>query len=205
LVTAFLMLLLAVDHTAPSGFDRRGAALIQAIPWGQLAFLPQLGSDLGGGLYGFYVLPALVGGYVAVRRQWRVLALLLGVFALHYVLISPKQFITAYRPSPHFGVEGAGGLESFPSGHVEWAVSFYGLLAVLGWRGVSARWRVAILPAYAFVVLGTILGRIALGRHWPLDTFAGLLAGLLALRLLLAMHGWSWRPVANPAADAAAP
>jgi undecaprenyl-diphosphatase len=201
LVTAFLTLLFTIDHTAPTVLDRRGAAMIQAIPWGNLTFVPRLGSDLGGGIYGFYVVPALAGVYFALRRRWRALALLSGVFVLHYVMISPKQFVMAYRPSPSFGVEGAGGLESFPSGHVEWAVSFYGVLAALAWQSVSARWRVAIWPAYALVVLGTIVGRIELGRHWPLDTFAGLLAGVVALRLLLSLHAWPWQPAPEAVAD----
>jgi membrane-associated phospholipid phosphatase len=194
LFVPFMTLLLAVDHASPSGFDRWLAALVQSIPWGALSFVPRLGSELGGGMYGFYVVPAVVALLFTAMRRWRLLALVCGVFVLHYLMISPKQFITAYRPSPMFGVEGAGGLESFPSGHVEWAVSFYGLLAVLAWRALAGRWRLAVLPVYALVVLGTMLGRIDLGRHWPLDTLAGLFAGLIALRLLLAFHAWRWQP-----------
>jgi membrane-associated phospholipid phosphatase len=102
-----------------------------------------------------------------VTRQWRLLGLLVAIFLLHYILISPKMFVTAYRPSPLFGVDGGGGLESFPSGHVQWATSFYGLLAFVGWRSTEGRWRWAVLGAYALVVAGTMLGRMELGRHWP--------------------------------------
>src|SRR5215208_1264 len=129
LLLAFASLTLALDHPEPTGFDRRVAAEIQSIPWGVLSFLPRLGSDVGGGVYGFYVAPAAAAVGFAAFRRWRLLALLLTAFALHYLLISPKLLITAYRPSPLFGVDGDGGLESFPSGHVEWAVSFYGFLA----------------------------------------------------------------------------
>src|SRR5690606_18596313 len=122
------------------------------------------------------------------KRRWELLIPLAAVFALHYLLISPKLFVTAYRPSPEFGVAGAGGLESFPSGHVQWAVSFYGLLAYIGWRNTTGNVRWAVLAAYAGVVVFTMLGRIELGRHWPLDTIAGVLAGLIALRLLVALH-----------------
>jgi membrane-associated phospholipid phosphatase len=145
LVAAFLTLLFAVDHANPSGIDRHLARAIQAIRWGELAFLPRLASDMGGGVYGFYVVPALMGAWFAATRRWRMLVLLVAVFALHYVLIAPKQLVLAYRPSPLFGVEGAGGLESFPSGHVEWAASFYGLLAYLAWRAVPAPWRRAVI------------------------------------------------------------
>jgi undecaprenyl-diphosphatase len=187
---AFLTVLLVVVLGAPTSVDRQLASQIQAIPWGRLAFIPRLGSDLGGGTYGFYLVPALAATTLGALRRWRLLALLLGVFALHYLLISPKLFITAYRPSPEFGVQGAGGLESFPSGHVQWAVSFYGFLAYLGWRVAPQRLRLPLVLTYATVVLATILGRIELGRHWPLDTLAGVLVGLIALRILVVLHAW---------------
>jgi undecaprenyl-diphosphatase len=188
LSAAFLALLLTAPHTHPSPFDRVLMRDVQGIPWGSFSFIPRLGSDIGGGLYGAYLVPALLGVAFAGTRQWRLLGLLAAVFALHYILISPKMFITAYRPSPLFGVEGAGGLESFPSGHVQWAVSFWGFAMVLGWRSLSgSRLRWAVLAAYVLVVLGTMLGRMELGRHWPLDTVAGVIAGLVALRLLVLM------------------
>jgi undecaprenyl-diphosphatase len=178
---------------APTTFDRWVAGSIQSIPWGAFEAIPRAGSDLGGGVYGFYVIPAVAAVVFAALRRWRLLALLLAVFVLHYLLISPKLFITAYRPSPDFGVQGAGGLESFPSGHVQWAVSFYGFLAYLVWRVAPARLRFAVLPAYAAVVIGTMLGRIELGRHWPIDTLAGVVVGLIALRLVIVLHAWPRR------------
>jgi undecaprenyl-diphosphatase len=185
LVVGFVALLLVVIRAAPTAFDRRWAAEIQAIPWGELAFVPHLGSDLGGGVYGAFLAPTLTAGAFVVGRRWREFALLGAVFLLHFVLISPKLFVTAYRPSPRFGVDGAGGLGSFPSGHVQWSASFYGLIAYLLWRTLPVRLRWVVLPIYAAVVLATMLGRIELGRHWPIDTLGGVLAGLLALRLVI--------------------
>lgn len=185
---AFLALLVGTPHGDPSGIDRALMRDVQGIPWGSFAFIPQLGSDIGGGVYGTLVVPALAATLFAATRQWRLLALLAAVFALHYLLISPKLFVEANRPSPLFGVEGGGGLESFPSGHVQWATSFYGLLAFAGWRATEGRWRWAIVGGYAVIVLGTMLGRMELGRHWPVDVVAGVLVGLIALRLLVVFH-----------------
>ena len=53
-----------------------------------------------------------------------------------------------------------------------------------------------MLPAYAAVVLATMLGRIELGKHWPVDTVGGVLAELIALRLVIALH--AWRPRSAP-------
>jgi membrane-associated phospholipid phosphatase len=194
IVCAFLTLLIIVDMAGPTALDRWLAGQIQGIQWGGLDFLPALGSEVGGGATGFFLVPLLVAGGLAVRRQWRLVALIGGVYALHYLMISPKLFIPAERPSPLFGVEGAGGLESFPSGHVQWAVSFYRLLAFLAWQAAPRHWRWAIVPAYVTIVVFAALGRIELGRHWPVDTIAGILVGLLAVRILIGIyHHWAGR------------
>jgi membrane-associated phospholipid phosphatase len=202
LAAAFATLLLLVARSAPTSFDRRWAAEIQAIPWGELAFVPRLGSDLGGGVSGAYLVPAIVvAGFVAFR-QWRPLLLLGAVIVLHFLMISPKLFVTAYRPSPLFGVEGSGGLGSFPSGHVQWSASFLGLLAYLTWRAAPVRFRLPIVAVYAAAVLATMLGRIELGRHWPIDTVGGAIAGLIALRLVILLHRWLGRLDGAPRVDA---
>lgn len=188
---AFLTLLFIVIQTQPTSLDRELARDLQSLAWGPLEFLPRFGSDLGGGVYGMYLLPAVVSTGFAMTRQWRLLALVVAAFVLHLLLISPKVFIEAYRPSPAFGVEGGGGLSSFPSGHVQWAASFYGFLAYLAWqyaRQIPAR--VGIAAGYIGIVGLTMLGRIELGKHWPIDTVAGVLAGIIAVRLLVMLHGW---------------
>ncbi|MFN0095795.1 MAG: phosphatase PAP2 family protein [Dehalococcoidia bacterium] len=195
---AFVALLGVVLTGGPTEVDTWLAGRIQSIPWGAFAAIPRLGSDIGGGVYGAVAIPALTGAFLLWRRQWRLLALLGAVVVLHYVLISPKLFITAYRPSPAFGVEGAGGLESFPSGHVQWAASFYGFLAYF-LIGLQPRLRWPIIAGYVLVVAGTMLGRIELGRHWPIDTVAGVLAGVIALRLVILAERWLARRHSRPA------
>jgi membrane-associated phospholipid phosphatase len=185
LLLSYAILLLIVERGGPTSWDRRVAGAIQAIPWGGLAFVPRLGSELGGGPVGFGAVPAATAAAFVVWRRWRRLALLAALFALHAALISPKLCVTASRPSQAFGVEGDGGWRSFPSGHVQWSTSFYGFLAYLAWRAAPVRLRIVVPPAYGAIVLGTMLGRIELGRHWPIDTIAGVLAGLIALRLVI--------------------
>jgi membrane-associated phospholipid phosphatase len=92
------------------------------------------------------------------------------------------------------GIEGVGGSQSFPSGHAEYVVTFYGFLAyLLVLHARTQAQRAAIVVAWGIFALATGFGRIAEGRHWPLDVLAsyvvgfGLLAGLIwlyrALRL----------------------
>ncbi|MFN0147321.1 MAG: phosphatase PAP2 family protein [Dehalococcoidia bacterium] len=193
---AFLALLVVVAKSAPTGFDRSLAGSLQSLSWGPQTTLAGTISDVGGGPWGFYVIPALVAVFLAAKREWRLLVPLVAVFALHFVAISPKAFIPAFRPSPEFGVLGAGGMESFPSGHSQWATSFYGLLAYIAWRRTGGNLRYLVIGLYAAVVILTMLSRIELGRHWPTDTVAGLLIGLVTLRLLIALHSGAerWRP-----------
>jgi undecaprenyl-diphosphatase len=196
LASTFAVLLLTVSTNGPTAFDRWLMGEIQGMNLSSLGAWAQWASDFGGGMYGVYVIPAVAGLVLAAKRQWRALALVAAVFALHYAFISPKLFIETHRPSPAFGVEGAGGLESFPSGHVEWAVSLYGFLAYLVARSFP-RFSLPIAGVYATVVVMTMLSRIELGRHWPIDTIAGLLVGLIAVRLLVALHvlpGWRRQP-----------
>lgn len=191
LVAGFAGLLGTVLIGAPNALDREVTTFLQGLPWQGLGFIPQLGSDVGGGVYGTLVIPAAAAAWFAVTRRWKLLLLVAGAFALHYVLISPKLFVTAYRPSPAFGVEGGGGMESFPSGHVQWAASFYGLIAYLMLQNARRNgMRAAIVGAYVLIVGLTMLGRIELGRHWLTDTVAGVLAGLVAVRILVALHRW---------------
>ena len=188
LAGGFALLLGTVLIGAPNAVDREFTRTTQGLG---LHFLPWLGSEIGGGVYGTVIAPALAGTWFVATRRWKLLILLGAAFALHYVMISPKLFITAYRPSPVFGVDGGGGLESFPSGHVQWAVSFYGLLAYLLLSNATTTWhRIAILGMFALVVVGTMFGRIDLGRHWLTDTVAGVLVGLIALRIMVHLHRW---------------
>jgi undecaprenyl-diphosphatase len=187
IAAVFLALLAVVDIAGPTGIDVWLTDRIQAIPWGDFRFIPEAGSLIGGGYIGFYVVPAIAATLFALTGRVQLLLLLLAAFALHYLTISPKLFIEASRPSPLFGVDGGGGLESFPSGHVQWATSFYGLLAYLTWRTVRGNWRWLVAAVYAAVVAAAVLGRIELGRHWPIDTLAGVLVGAIALRALIAL------------------
>lgn len=200
LSTAFLLLLWIVNRSAPTELDRQLARGIQQVPWGSFAFVPTWGSEIGGGLIGFYIAPIGLAVLLLARRSWRHLGLLAAVFLLHFALISPKLFIEAHRPSPAFGVEGGGGLSSFPSGHVQWTVSFWGFVAFLVWQATPFRFRPLVLGAYTLLTVAAMLGRIELGKHWPVDTLAGLIAGLIALRLVTAIHGWRPRSPAPPSA-----
>lgn len=123
-------------------------------------------------------------------RQRVEAALVMLVLPLHVLGNFPKAIVERDRPSDFFeGIVGVGGGMSFPSGHAEFAITFYGFMAYLGLMHLRGRaQRVSVILVWlAFVVL-VGFGRIAHGRHWPLDVLIGyvvgigLLSGLIWLR-----------------------
>jgi undecaprenyl-diphosphatase len=115
------------------------------------------------------------------------------IFPLHVLGNFPKALVERDRPSEVMdGISGIGGGKSFPSGHSEFAISFYGFLVFLVVLELKLGWQRALLVVawLTFVTLcGT--GRIAYGRHWPLDVLAsyvmgaGILSGLIWLHAVL--------------------
>ncbi|WP_273845883.1 phosphatase PAP2 family protein [Rubrobacter calidifluminis] len=87
--------------------------------------------------------------------------------------IRPHLFHFPGYPIPHSF--------SFPSGHADMAVAFYGVLALLLARLLSGGWRWLVLAAGLLLVLIIGFSRIYLGVHYPSDVLGGyLLAGFWA-------------------------
>lgn len=127
---------------------------------------------------------------VLVLQRWWVAVLLVLTVPLHILAQFPKALIDRPRPPAGIeGIEGVGGLRSFPSGHTEYVVTFYGFLAYLLVLDTRGRWaRVAIVVAWLVLALATGFGRVAKGRHWPLDVLASYVVGLGLLSGLIWLH-----------------
>ena len=73
---------------------------------------------------------------------------------------------------------------SFPSGHVEGAMLFYGLIFLLARRIEHRALRLAIQTGSVVIVTATAFSRVWQGAHWPSDVLAALLlGGMLAIAL----------------------
>jgi membrane-associated phospholipid phosphatase len=102
----------------------------------------------------------------------------------------PKALIDRPRPPAGFSsIVGPGGDHSFPSGHAEYVISFYGFLAIIVLQHVDRRWqRVLVATSFAIFALTVGAGRVSMGRHWPIDILASyafgaaILSGILWLR-----------------------
>jgi membrane-associated phospholipid phosphatase len=148
----------------------------------------------------FLMLFAVIALVVVWRGETAGAVVLLVSFPVHVLSQFPKFFFERPRPSEEFeGVVGIGGLNSFPSGHSEYVVSFYGFLAYLAIIHLPSRaqkW--AAGAGFAAFALTVGFGRIAGGRHWPLDVLTSYVIGLGILSGLIWLHS-SWRRAAAEA------
>lgn len=117
-------------------------------------------------------------------------ALVAFVFPLHVVGNFPKAIVARERPSELFeGIVGVGTGKSFPSGHAEFAVTFFGFLAYLLLIHVRGRvQRAAVILAWLVFAVLVGLGRVDEGRHWPLDVLTGYVVGIGLLSGLIWLH-----------------
>jgi membrane-associated phospholipid phosphatase len=137
----------------------------------------------------FLLLFAAIVAVLATGHRGAAVILTLS-FPLHVLAQFPKAIVDRPRPSPAFdGIDGVGGLQSFPSGHAEYVITFYGFLAYLVMLHLVAPWqRGLVLTAWILLALATGFGRVAEGRHWPLDVFASYVVGLGLLSGLIWLH-----------------
>jgi membrane-associated phospholipid phosphatase len=116
--------------------------------------------------------------------------LLLFAVPLHILANFPKAFMDRERPSELIeGLTGFGGLKSFPSGHAEFAVVFYGFIAYVALLHVHNRvGQGLILLAWVGMCLAVGYARLSVGKHWPLDMVAGYVIGIGILSGLIWLH-----------------
>ncbi|HJT56568.1 MAG TPA: phosphatase PAP2 family protein [Ktedonobacteraceae bacterium] len=86
-------------------------------------------------------------------------------------------------------------VHSFPSGHTETDVAYYGFLLYLSFTPPVRQWRYHnyLIPFQIFAALDILLigySRILEGEHWLTDVLAGYLSGALWLALCIFLYGW---------------
>jgi membrane-associated phospholipid phosphatase len=167
-----------------------------ANPWCDVVF--SITTNLGD--HTFYCLAVAPLFWVVDRRRAGALLLLILVSGL--VNTAAKLWVDSPRPDPAFVRvldfrPYQAGSHSFPSGHAQTAVVFWGYLA--WWL---RRWWFSV--AAVVLVAAVSFSRLYLGVHFPIDILGGLALGvLLLLTLPSRLERWSHEDFRLPAAAAA--
>lgn len=127
----------------------------------------------------------LIAAWLAIRREWRALPILLVVPAGMLLNVGLKSFFMRPRPMLDEPLVQLATL-SFPSGHAVASTVFYG--AACGLVFARSRRRVVRAAALAIavaMVLVVMFSRVYLGAHFLTDVIAGVAVGTACLALFL--------------------
>jgi membrane-associated phospholipid phosphatase len=155
------------------------------------------------GFIAWFVVLSLIG--VVVWRRggspipWFVTAIFISLGTL---LMDGLNFVIGFlvarpRPtSPPIHVFMPETIPSFPSGHVENDVVYYGFLLYLSFTKPVSQWRYRwiLFPFQVYAVLNILFigySRVLEGSHWLNDALAGYLTGALWLALLIFLYRWT--------------
>lgn len=128
-------------------------------------------------------------------KQAIFLALTVGVGNSINILIG--DLVGRPRPSPKLiHVTTPLAFNSFPSGHTEHDVVFYGFLLYLSCTKPVREWKYRwfLLPFQIFALVAILAigySRILEGEHWVSDVLGGYLSGLLWLFLFIFLYRWT--------------
>lgn len=181
----FLELADEVQEGSTNSFDVQVVQALRraedrAVPIGPV-WLREVGMDLTalGGHAILVLAVASVAGFLALRRQWRGMTLVL-VASLGATVLSSvaKALVGRQRPDvvPHLREVTS---LSFPSGHATLAAAVYLTLGAIVAQLVRGRWTRAyclLLPMFVAGLVGA--SRVYLGVHYPTDVLGGWALGL---------------------------
>ncbi len=189
---------LVVDaHKGPLPGDVWGSLSVQHVLWGRGALSTGIDdvSNLSWQVPAAITVSA-VTGLLLLLRQWLsalITPLAVGVADGSNYLIS--QLVQRPRPAGH-GIHVAASIKnfySFPSGHVLYAVVFFGFLIFLLRLAQRARpWLGTLIVPLAALIVLMPLSRLLQGEHWPSDVLAGALWGLFWLLATIQVFRWAW-------------
>ena len=179
LAICFSIVLLDAMLRPLAGFDLPLMQRIQAIDApGLSSYLSSI--SLLTGSEGAIAVWALATVVFAARRLWPA-ALAMFLMPVGGVVNTLIGLTLVERTRPHLAELQRTSLNfeerSFPSGHVQGAVLFYGLLFLLARRIERRELRWAVRAALAMVIASSAFARVWQGAHWPSDVLGALLLG----------------------------
>jgi membrane-associated phospholipid phosphatase len=213
-IIGFIALLIASVivrfHPAPWSFDLQTTTALQQLPRGSW-----LGTSIGwptavndpipsvSSITLWFVVLSLIGVIAKLRGRWATpwfvtaIFIWLGTvvmwtlfFLIDFIVGRPRpssSLIHVYIPEP---------IPTFPSGHVVYAIVYYGFLLYLSLSKPVSQWRYRwiLIPLQVYAALNILFigySRVYEGSHWLTDVLGGYLMGTLFLVLLIFLYRWT--------------
>ncbi|MGZ6364459.1 MAG: YhjD/YihY/BrkB family envelope integrity protein [Ktedonobacteraceae bacterium] len=211
LIALLVVAVIVRFHPAPWPFDLQTTITVQHLQLPSWVITPIVWASLVDNpipsaisLFSWFVVLLLIGMVVWRRGgspiPWFVTAIFLSfgtaVMAgldgiVGFIAARPRPaspLMHVYMPEP--------GIASFPSGHVENDVVYYGFLLYLSLSKPVSQWRYRwfLIPFQLYATLNILLigySRVYEGSHWLTDASGGYLTGALWLVLLIVLYRWT--------------
>lgn len=191
-------------HPGPWPFDLQAAHFVQQLPFPSwLVAIIRFFSIYNNPLFEIIAAVLAVIALALFRKFQQAIFIALGTGIantldglLTLVVGRPRpssQLIHVYLPEP---------FRSFPSGHVEYCVVFYGFLLYLSFTKPAREWRYRwlLIPVQIYAILNILIvgySRVEAGAHWLTDVLAGYLSGALMLTALIFLYLWTTNALAR--------
>lgn len=185
-IGVFIALAEDVIEQEAFGFDRAVLTWLQSIASPALTQFA-LAVTLSAAHY--VLIPLMLMLAALMWRRWRIdwLALAVSLGGASVVNLFVKTLFARSRPDlfPPLTIETG---FSFPSGHSQAALAFYGVLAYLLARRVAPRWRLPIYIGAAVWIILVGLSRNYLSVHYPSDVLAAFAVTLPWVLAVIFVH-----------------
>lgn len=197
-VVLMVVSVLVHNHPQPWPFDLNTTITLQHIPYPDwLRFCIAAISHLNDPLLAGIALALWFVGLAFFRKFQQALFIAVGVTLADWIEFVLNHFVNRPRPSsPLIHVYQPEPIPSFPSGHTEHDMVYYGFLLYLSFTPSVRHWRYYrfLLPLQILAVVITLTigySRVMEGSHWVTDALAGYLSGALLLMALIWLYRWT--------------
>lgn len=172
-------------------FDLFITGIIQQINFVWFDSLMKLITFLGNFYPAFVSTTLIIILLISIKKNNEAFLVFVSTSGVSYLSTLFKNLIARPRPDPDLVIQ-AGKFyasDSFPSGHVLFAIGLYGFLLYLAYtnlkRGLLRNFVIWIL---SFVIFLMGLSRIYLGAHWFSDTLGSYLLGIVWLSIIAKLY-----------------
>lgn len=191
LITSSLILVFLAKAVPYFSFDLYVTKLIQGVNLPFFDLVMRLLTEVGSLSVAIYMVFAAVVFLVLIRRRSDALLIAVSILGTYVISGVLKFLVSRPRPDPLLINQDQVYLvaDSFPSGHVMFAIGFFGAVLFLAFSRLKNNYFRIGVSLLCLVIIGLMgVSRIYLGAHWFSDVLGSYLVGYVWLLLLIRMN-----------------